>query len=118
MSELVKIKDVSTKYAVTARTLRYYEDGDAPVGLMSIREGFEYEDFPQRDLGVCWIYGKSDEIYMEGIEDIAWKKLEQEGFEYLPDCGDRWIERYVQNRCTPDKTGYAISDICFFVKKG
>ena len=112
----------------------FYEHGDKPIGLMSMRagfeywlgyftpedtavpEGFEYEDFPQRDLGVCWLYGKSDEIYMERIEDIAWKKLEEEGFEWLPNCGDWWIERYSPNRCTPDKMGYAISDICFFVK--
>ena len=111
----------------------FYEDGDAPIGLMNMREGFEYwlgyftprgtvvpkgfecEDFPKWDLGVCWIYGKSNEIYMEGIEDIAWQKLEREGFKQIPDSG-WWMERYPHKRCGPDKMGYAISDICFFVK--
>ncbi|MCL2404633.1 MAG: MerR family transcriptional regulator [Defluviitaleaceae bacterium] len=41
MSELSKIKDVSTKYAITARTLRYYED----IGLLrSVRT----EDYAHR----------------------------------------------------------------------
>ena len=31
MSELTKIKDVSMKYAITARTLRYYED----IGILT-----------------------------------------------------------------------------------
>jgi len=104
----------------------FYENGDSPICLMSIRDGFEYwlgyftpegtavpegfqhEDFPRMDLGVCWLYGKSDEIYMEGIEDTAWKKLEQEGFELLPDCADWWIERYAHNRCTSDKMEHAL----------
>ncbi|MCL2286792.1 MAG: MerR family transcriptional regulator [Firmicutes bacterium] len=126
-------------YAILEKQLKgvhrdFYEDGDAPMGLMSMRdgfeywlgyftsegtvvpEGFEYEDFPKRDLGVCWIYGKEDEIYMEGIEDVAWKKLEEEGFGWLPDCGDWWMERYSHNRWAADKMGYGISDICFFVK--
>lgn len=112
----------------------FYEDGDALIGLLSLRDGFEYwfgyftpegtpvpqgfecEDFPQMDIGVCWIYGKEDEIFDEGIEDIAWQKLEQEGFKWLPDSGDWWIERYSLKRCIPDRMGYAISDICFFVK--
>ena len=126
-------------YEILEKQLRgvhkdFYEDGDGPIGLMSMRHGFEYwlgyftpegtpvpedfeyEDFPKRNLGVCWLYGKADEVYMEGIEDIAWKKLEEEGYKYLPNCGDWWIERYSHNRCKPDKMGYAISDICFFVK--
>ena len=112
----------------------FYEDGDALIGLLSLRNGFEYwfgyftpegtpvpdgfgyEDFPKMDIGVCWIYGKEDEIFDEGIEDTAWQKLEQEGFEWLPDCGDWWIERYSPKRCTTDNMGYAISDICFFIK--
>ena len=38
MSELIKIKDVSTKYDVTARTLRYYED----IGLISSTRSGDY----------------------------------------------------------------------------
>ena len=38
MDKLIKIKDVSTKYSITARTLRYYED----MGLISSIRGDDY----------------------------------------------------------------------------
>ena len=45
MSELIKIKDVSVKYAITARTLRYYED----IGILtSIRtEGYAHRMYDE-----------------------------------------------------------------------
>jgi len=45
MSELIKIKDVSAKYAITARTLRYYED----IGLItSVRsEGYAHRMYDE-----------------------------------------------------------------------
>jgi len=111
-----------------------YEDGDALIGLMNdsrgefeywlgyftpentpVPEGFEYENFPAMNIGTCWIYGKEDEIY--AVEPIAFEKLQEEGFEFLSDSHSRWwFERYVDIRSTPDKKGYAIIDICFFVK--
>ena len=41
MNELIKIKDVSTKYGITARTLRYYED----IGLLT---STRIEDYAHR----------------------------------------------------------------------
>ena len=38
MSNLVKIKDVSAKYSVSARTLRYYED----MGLLTSTRSDDY----------------------------------------------------------------------------
>ncbi|MBU5427689.1 MerR family transcriptional regulator [Tissierella pigra] len=38
MNNLIKIKDVSSKYDITARTLRYYED----MGLLSSTRSDDY----------------------------------------------------------------------------
>jgi len=38
MNNLIKVKDVSSKYDITARTLRYYED----MGLISSVRNDEY----------------------------------------------------------------------------
>ena len=38
MNELIKIRDVSVKYDISARTLRYYED----MGLIASRRSDDY----------------------------------------------------------------------------
>jgi len=113
-----------------------YEDGDAYIGLMreneegafeywigifmpentAVPEGFDYIDFSKGELGVCWIYGKEDEVY--GLEGSCGERLEEEskkeGFEVNTD----WcFERYVCPRfTTPDDKGNIILDICFYLK--
>ena len=107
-----------------------YKDGDAYIGLMrenngdfeywiglfmpvntAVPEGFEYVDFPESKLGVCWIYGKENEVYW--LEEQCGEKLKAEGFEIIPD----WcFERYACPRfTTPDEKGNIILDICFFI---
>ena len=108
-----------------------YEDGDAIIGLMNQRggfenfeywlghfapentpvpEGFEYEDFPKKDIGICWLYGHADEVF--AVEPIAFDKLKEEGF----DVDDTWwFERYHPIRMQADKKGNVIIDICFFM---
>jgi hypothetical protein len=63
------------------------------------------------DIGVCWLYGKDEEIY--GTEPTALAKLEEEGFIVKTEW---WFERYVPQRNDVDKKGCAIIDICFFVE--
>ena len=105
------------------------DDGDALIGLMSHRngfeywlgyftpfgtpvpEGYEYEDFPKTDIGVCWLYGHGDELY--AIEEMAFDKLKDEGYA-VDDYW--WFERYHPVRNQSDKKGFAIIDICFFIK--
>lgn len=111
-----------------------YREGDAPIGLMrekghdfdtfeywigyfmpentTVPEGFQYVDFPKSDLGVCWIYGKENEVF--GLEAECLGRLEKEGFEIVTD----WcFERYALPRSeTPDEKGNIIIDICFFIK--
>ena len=109
-----------------------YEDGDAYIGLMrggheepfeywigcfmpeltAVPEGFQFIDFPACDLGVCWVYGKEDEVYY--LEGQCGERLEKDGFDI--DYG--WcFERYACPRfTTPDEKGNIILDICFYLK--
>lgn len=111
-----------------------FEDGGAPIGLMReededfdnfeywigcltpedtpVPDGFLHIDFPKSELGVCWIYGKEDEVF--GLEGECGVRLEKEGFEIVTD----WcMERYARPRfTTPDANGNIIFDICFFIK--
>ncbi|MDR0324675.1 MAG: hypothetical protein LBI19_01095 [Oscillospiraceae bacterium] len=114
-----------------------YADGDAYIGLMreferdsfeywigmflpedaAVPEGFESVDFPKSALGVCWIYGKEDEVYCR--EGECGEKLGKEGFAFVTEGqGADWcFERYACPRfTTPDEKGNIILDICFFVK--
>jgi len=108
-----------------------YEDGDATVGLMRdvdgafeywigyfmpsgtpVPDGFASIDFPKSDLGICWVYGKEGEVYMQ--EGRCWERLKAEGFKTK---GDWCFERYACPRfTTPDEKGNITLDIGFFVE--
>ena len=114
-----------------------YEDGDAYIGLMRVKcdepfeywigifmpagtaapEGFEHVDFGKAKLGVCWVYGSQNEIYMQ--EEKCRKRLEEEGLKAVKDPnGAFWfMERYGCPRfTTPDEKGKIILDICWHVE--
>jgi hypothetical protein len=122
---------------INGSTKTMYEDGGAYIGLEKYKEGepFEYwigmfmpkdtpvpegyvfHDFPKGSLGVCWVYGREGEVFMQ--EENCMKKLEKEGCQFLPDeNGFQWsFERYGCPRYTdPDEKGNIILDICFYVK--
>jgi len=82
-----------------------------PAGA-AVPEGFASIDFPAGNLGVCWIYGKEEEVFM--LEGKCGERLEKEGFAFSSD----WcFERYNCPRfTTPDEKGNIIIDICFYVK--
>jgi len=108
-----------------------YEDGDAYIGLMHgghdepfeywigifmpegtiVPDGFDYIDFPAGKLGVCWIQGKENDVFM--LEGKCGERLEKEGFDVNIDfC----FERYACPRfTTPDDNGNIILDICFYL---
>jgi len=108
------------------------EDGGCPVGMMrdtpegafeywigvfmpedtAVPEGFEHVDFPAGHLGVCWVCGKEEDIYMR--EGECGERLEREGYKYA----NEWcFERYAKPRFDmPDENGNIILDICFFVE--
>ena len=109
-----------------------YEDGDAYIGLMRdghggpfeywigcfmpygtvAPDGFEYIDFTESNLGVCWLYGKEADVYLK--EGECAQRLMDEGFKLI---GDWCFERYGCPRfTTPDEKGNIILDICFFVQ--
>ena len=108
-----------------------YEDGDASIGLMrgghgklfeywigyfmpentTVPEGFEHIDFPKGDLGVCWVYGKEEEVFC--LEEQCVEGLEKNGFVINYDL---CFERYACPRfTTPDEKGNIILDICFYL---
>jgi len=109
-----------------------YEDGGSYIGLMrgghrepfeywigcfvpedtAVPAGFSFVDFPEGDLGVCWVYGKEAEIY--GLEGACAERLKEDGFSFK----NGWcFERYSHTRFTePDEQGNFILDICFYVK--
>ncbi|MCL2046049.1 MAG: hypothetical protein FWG88_06650 [Oscillospiraceae bacterium] len=114
-----------------------YADNDAYIGLMrhkegeafeywigmfmppntAVPEGFEFSDFPESSLGVCWVYGNEGEVYMQ--EARCAKKLEEEGYELIADeQGAIWFfERYGCPRFTePDEKGNVTLDICHYIK--
>ena len=116
---------------------KIYEDGDAYLGLMRWKEKepfeyrigmflpentpvpdrFTYIDFQKSELGVCWVYGKEEDVYLN--EGKCAEKLTNEGIEIVTDeKGALWLfERYVCPRfTTPDDKGNIILDICYFVK--
>jgi hypothetical protein len=113
------------------------EDGDAYIGLEKYKkdepfeywigmfmpantpvpEGYVFRDFPKGSLGVCWVYGKEGEVFMQ--EENCMKKLAKEGYKFSSDeNGFQWLfERYGCPRYTsPDEKGNIILDICFYVK--
>ncbi len=114
-----------------------YEDGNAYIGLMrckegdkfeywigmfmeeqaKVPEGFDYVDFPESSFGVCWVYGKENELYMK--EPECFEKLKENGYEIVNDKDEAcwFFERYVCPRfTTPDEKGNVILDICFYIK--
>ena len=112
------------------------EDGAAPIGLIggsgtqedpmtywiglfmpkntSVPNGFEHIDFSERKFGICWVYGKPNELY--GNYGQCVEKINENGFDWHEDS--KWcFERYVSPRFTmPDDKGNVILDIGFFVK--
>lgn len=87
-----------------------FPDTEAP-------EGLEYIDFPEQNLGVCWIYGSRDEVYhlVPQCPDIltsAGMDIQTDEKGYLG-----FFERDLCPRFTiPDEKGNIILDYCYFVK--
>ena len=108
-----------------------HENGDAYIGLMrdngengfeywigifmpkdtAVSENYAHVDFPAGELGVCWVYGKENEVYMHEVE--CWERLKAEGI----NPGSGWcFERYACPRfTTPDDKGNVTLDICFYI---
>ena len=109
-----------------------YEDGDAYIGIMHensdgqfeycigiflpentpVPDGFICYDFPESKLGVCWVYGKEDNVYMNEVNCVD--KLRGQGYSVK----NTWcFERYCCPRfTTPDEKGNIILDICFYLE--
>ena len=121
----------------TDKILAIWENGAAYVGLecrksgqlaeywigmftpqnTEVPEGFECIDFPESNLGTCWIYGREEEVH--GFACNCWKELKKAGIEINAD--ENGVEMSFENcLCprftTPDEKGNVILDYCYFVK--
>lgn len=80
-------------------------------------EDFLFLDFEEGNLGVCWIYGREDEVHL--LTRRCRQRLESEGMEIKPDKhGAVWcFENCLCPRyTTPDENGNIVLDYCYFVK--
>lgn len=75
-----------------------------------------YIDFPRQNLGVCWIYGKEDEVH--GLIPLCAEKLTAAGMTIKSNeygC----IGHFERDQCprftSPDEKGNVILDYCYFV---
>lgn len=80
-----------------------------------VPEGFDYIDFPAVSLGICWIYGKENEVHDTSRCKAA---LIEKGYEMWTDEGGVWsFENCVCPRyTTPDEHGNIIMDYCYYIK--
>jgi len=122
-------ESIKAQISITAQI----EDGDALIGLMCHRNGFEYwlgyftsadtsvpeglehEDFPAMDIAVCWFYEKDEDNYDLACEALG--NIEKAGYTVTTDW---WFERYSPKRCKdfyaseiPEDT---IMDIGYFIE--
>lgn len=114
-----------------------YEDSDAYIGLCYRNEetgncdawigmfapigtrvdiGLDYIDFPQQNLGVCWIYGKENEVH--SLVPQCTEKLKAAGMK-IKSNKYGYIGHFERDQCprftTPDGKGNIILDYCYFV---
>lgn len=114
-----------------------FEDAGAHIGLMRWKDGepFEYwigmftpagtavpegmdcVDFEASALGVVWVQGPEDTLYMQ--EEKCAGLVEQAGYKIIDDDKGAWwfFERYACPRfTTPNDKGEVILDICHYIK--
>lgn len=94
---------------------------DAWVGMFAlpgtrVDEGLSYIDFPEQNLGVCWIYGKENEVH--SLIPQCPDKLTSAGMIIQSDEYG-YIGFFERDQCprftTPDEKGNIILDYCYFV---
>jgi hypothetical protein len=94
-----------------------YSVGMLLPGKPTVPDGFEYHDFSDGTFGVCWVYGKENEVHGHG--DECKKRLEEQGHKILCDTdGTYWY--FERDGCprftTPDEKGNVIADVCYYIK--
>lgn len=115
--------------------LKIWEDGGGYVGLefrkmgelleygigmfapadTEVPEGFENIEFDEGNLGVCWIYGKEDEVH-----DVSrcLEYIVNNGMELATNENGMAVQ-FENGLCprftTPDEKGNVILDYCFYV---
>ena len=85
-----------------------------------VPEGFDHYDFSRGTLGICWTFGKVNDVIKFHGHNFGCKKiLEEQGHKihYNTDTTYWYFER---DQCprftTPDEKGNVIVDICYFIE--
>jgi hypothetical protein len=120
----------------TSAILKLWDNGGAYIGMerhkigepfeywigmftpshTEVTDHFQYVDFEESNLGICWIYGKEDEVH---DTRRCKQMLENQGIEIISDKnGAIWsFENCLCPRfTTPDEKGNIILDYCYFVR--
>jgi predicted transcriptional regulator YdeE len=97
--------------------MEYYYAGIFTPEGSKVPDGLFYRDFVKSTLGVCWIYGKQNEVHGHWSE--CKKIIEEKGHEILYDTdGAHW--HFERDGCprftTPDEKGNVITDVCYYIK--
>ncbi len=91
------------------------------VGMLSpadtpVPDGFEYMDLAACELGICWIYGRENEVHDTSACRSA---LEAQGMS-VATRADGAVLSFENCTCprytTPDSEGNVILDYCYFIK--
>ena len=106
---------VGVEFRKEGKLLKYWIGMFAPPGT-AVPAGMESLDFGEGCLGVCWNYGKEDEVHdVAGHEEA----LSRAGMELWKDAQGAVI-RFENGLCprftTPDGQGNVILDWCYFVR--
>lgn len=114
-----------------------FEDANAPLGLMRhkdgddfqywiglfraadspVPDGFEHIDFDASDIGIVWVQGPENELFMNEMK--AHDHMLKAGYEIRTalDSATWFFERYADDRFTPQEEGsLPILDIGLFIK--
>ena len=87
----------------------------APMGT-EVDDGLDYIDFSKQNLGVCWIYGKENEVHSLIPQCSA--KIVAAGMKIKSDEYG-YIGHFERDQCprftTPDEKGNITLDYCYFV---
>jgi len=100
----------------TEEPFEYWLGMFVPINT-DIPDGFSSVDFPESDLGICWIYGTEKEVHKVKGRKVA---LIESGVTIWKDKnGAEWsFENCVCPRyTTPDEKGNVILDYCYFIEK-
>lgn len=106
---------VGLEFRKEGELIEYWIGMFAPTDT-DVPEGFEFVKFEEGNIGVCWNYGKEDEVHDVGNN---WEYILKDGMEFKLDergCVAQFENELCPRFTTPDEKGNVILDYCFYVQ--